>query len=52
MGALPMETGLSPFEAIRAGTGGAAEFMDAATEWGTVVAGRRADLLVLRPQSP
>jgi imidazolonepropionase-like amidohydrolase len=39
--------GLSPFEAIRAGTSGAAEFMEAATEWGTVAAGRRADLLLL-----
>lgn len=42
-----VDAGLSPFEANRAGTGGAAEFMDAATEWGTVAAGRRADLLLL-----
>jgi imidazolonepropionase-like amidohydrolase len=42
-----VDAGLSPFEAIRAGTSGAAQFMDAATEWGSVAAGRRADLLLL-----
>jgi imidazolonepropionase-like amidohydrolase len=39
--------GLSPFQAIRAGTSDAAEFMNAASEWGTVAAGRRADLILL-----
>jgi imidazolonepropionase-like amidohydrolase len=42
-----VDAGLSPFEAIRAGTSGAAEFMDAANEWGTVATGRRADLILL-----
>jgi imidazolonepropionase-like amidohydrolase len=42
-----VDAGLSPFEAIRAGTSGAAEFMNAASEWGTVAAGRRADLIML-----
>jgi imidazolonepropionase-like amidohydrolase len=39
--------GLSPYEALRASTSGAAEFMQAAEEWGTVEVGRRADLLLL-----
>jgi hypothetical protein len=39
--------GLSPYEALRAGTSGAAEFMHASGEWGTVAVGRRADLLLL-----
>jgi imidazolonepropionase-like amidohydrolase len=39
--------GLSPYEALRAGTSGAAEFMHASDEWGTVAVGRRADLLLL-----
>jgi len=39
--------GLSPYEALRAGTSGAAEFMHASEEWGTVAVGRRADLLLL-----
>lgn len=42
-----VDAGLSPFEAIRAGTSGAAEFMNAAGAWGTVAAGRRADLILL-----
>jgi imidazolonepropionase-like amidohydrolase len=42
-----VDAGLSPFEAIRAGTASAAEFMNAASEWGTVAAGRRADLILL-----
>ena len=40
-------SGLSSFEALRAGTSGAAEFMRAGEEWGTVAKGRRADLLLL-----
>jgi imidazolonepropionase-like amidohydrolase len=39
--------GLSPYEALRAGTSGAAEFMHAGAEWGTVAVGRRADLVLL-----
>jgi imidazolonepropionase-like amidohydrolase len=42
-----VDAGLSPFEAIRAGTSGAAEFMNAETEFGTVAPGRRADLILL-----
>jgi imidazolonepropionase-like amidohydrolase len=42
-----VDAGLSPFQAIRAGTSGAAEFMNAASEWGTVAVGRRADLILL-----
>lgn len=43
-----VDAGLSPFQAIRAGTSGAAEFMNAESEWGTVAAGRRADLILLQ----
>jgi cytosine/adenosine deaminase-related metal-dependent hydrolase len=39
--------GLSPYEALRAATSGAAEFMHASDEWGTVAVGARADLLLL-----
>lgn len=39
--------GLSPFESLRAGTSGAAEFMRASSEWGTVAVGRRADLVLV-----
>jgi imidazolonepropionase-like amidohydrolase len=39
--------GLSPFEAIRAGTSSAADFMKARNEFGTVEVGRRADLLLI-----
>jgi imidazolonepropionase-like amidohydrolase len=39
--------GLSPFEALRAGTSGAAEFMKGSREWGTVAVGLRADLVLL-----
>jgi imidazolonepropionase-like amidohydrolase len=42
-----VDAGLSPFEAIRAGTSGAAEFMNAEEEFGTIAAGRRADLLLI-----
>jgi imidazolonepropionase-like amidohydrolase len=41
------DAGLSAYEALRAGTSGAAEFMNAADEWGSVAVGRRADLLLL-----
>jgi hypothetical protein len=39
--------GLTPFEALRAGTSDAARCMGASTEWGTLAVGRRADLLLL-----
>lgn len=42
-----VDAGLSPFEAIRAGTSAAAEFMDARNEFGTVAVGRRADLILI-----
>jgi imidazolonepropionase-like amidohydrolase len=42
-----VDAGLSPFEAIRAGTSGAAEFMNARVEFGTVEVGRRADLILV-----
>jgi imidazolonepropionase-like amidohydrolase len=38
--------GLSPFEALRAGTSGAAEFLKQTAEFGTIAAGRRADLIL------
>jgi imidazolonepropionase-like amidohydrolase len=40
-------SGLSPREALRAATSGAAEFMGQSAEWGSVEPGRRADLLLL-----
>ncbi len=40
-------SGLSNYEALRAGTSGAAEFMKAGAEWGTVAKGRRADLILV-----
>ncbi len=42
-----VDAGLTPYEAIKAGTHDAAEFFDALDEWGTVAAGRRADLILL-----
>jgi hypothetical protein len=42
-----IEVGLSPFEAIRAATSGAAEFLKAQNEWGRVAEGLRADLLLV-----
>jgi imidazolonepropionase-like amidohydrolase len=44
---LLVESGLSPYEALRTGTRDAAEFLDQADEWGTVTAGSRADLVLL-----
>jgi hypothetical protein len=41
------DAGLSPFEAIRAGTSGAAEFMNAQAEFGRVEVGARADLILI-----
>jgi imidazolonepropionase-like amidohydrolase len=42
-----VDANLSPYEAIRAGTSGAAEFLGASAEWGTVAVGRRADLILV-----
>jgi imidazolonepropionase-like amidohydrolase len=39
--------GLTPYQALRAGTYDAADFMHAADEWGVVAEGRRADLVLL-----
>lgn len=39
--------GLTPFEALRAGTADAARCMGAEEDWGTLVPGRRADLILL-----
>jgi imidazolonepropionase-like amidohydrolase len=39
--------GLTPYEALRAGTSDAARCMDDADEWGSIAVGRRADLLLL-----
>ncbi|MEQ1892866.1 MAG: amidohydrolase family protein [Planctomycetota bacterium] len=42
-----VEAGLTPFEALRAGTADAARCMDAADDWGTLAIGLRADLVLL-----
>ena len=39
--------GLTPYQALRAGTYDAARCMEDATEWGSIAVGRRADLLLL-----
>ena len=39
--------GLTPYEALRAGTSGASEFLGKPAEFGVVAAGARADLLLL-----
>jgi imidazolonepropionase-like amidohydrolase len=39
--------GISPYEAVRAATSGAAEFLEESDEIGTVAVGHRADLLVV-----
>src|SRR6185503_5217794 len=39
--------GLTPYQALRAGTADAARCMKAQDEWGTVAVGKRADLLLL-----
>ena len=45
--ALLVDAGLTPFEALRAGTAEAARCMEAEKEWGTLRLGARADLLLL-----
>jgi imidazolonepropionase-like amidohydrolase len=42
-----VEAGLTPYEALRAGTRDAAAFLGASADWGTVTPGLRADLLLL-----
>lgn len=42
-----VQAGLTPYQALAAGTRNPAEFLGAAREWGTVAVGRRADLLLL-----
>ena len=42
-----VDAGLTPFEAISAGTRDAAEFLGASREFGTVTPGKRADLILL-----
>jgi imidazolonepropionase-like amidohydrolase len=44
---LYVEAGLTPLQAITAGTRSAARLMGAEGEWGTLQAGRRADVLVI-----
>jgi imidazolonepropionase-like amidohydrolase len=39
--------GFTPYEAIRAGTSDAAEFLKSADQWGTIRVGLRADLILL-----
>jgi len=39
--------GLTPYEALRAATANAAEFLNATDEFGTVAVGRRADLIMV-----
>ena len=45
--ALLVEAGLSPYEALEAGTSNAAEAMGKQAEFGTVEVGKRADLILL-----
>lgn len=42
-----VEAGLTPWQALRAATRTPAEFLGAATEWGSIAPGRRADLVLL-----
>jgi imidazolonepropionase-like amidohydrolase len=42
-----VDAGLTPYEALGAGTHDAATFLGTADDWGTVQVGRRADLLLL-----
>jgi imidazolonepropionase-like amidohydrolase len=44
---LLVAAGLTPYEALRTATANAAEFLDRSGEFGTVAAGRRANLLLL-----
>jgi imidazolonepropionase-like amidohydrolase len=42
-----VDAGLTPYEAIKAGTHDAAEFLDSLNVWGIVAVGRRADLVLV-----
>jgi imidazolonepropionase-like amidohydrolase len=42
-----VEAGLSPYQALAAGTRNPAEFLHALAEWGTIEPGKRADLVLL-----
>jgi len=42
-----VESGMTPYQALEAGTRGAAEFLEAADEIGTIEVGKRADFIVL-----
>jgi len=44
---LLVEAGLTPFEALRAGTADAAEFLGILQDCGTIATGKRADLLLI-----
>src|SRR2546426_1018351 len=43
-----VDAGLSPYEAIKAGTRDAAEFLNALSDFGTVEVGKKADLILLQ----
>ncbi len=43
-----VEAGLTPFQALRRGTAGVAEFLGAQDQAGTIAVGKRADLLLVR----
>jgi imidazolonepropionase-like amidohydrolase len=43
-----VDSGLSPFQALKAATSNAAEFLGPSTEFGTIEKGKSADLLILR----
>jgi imidazolonepropionase-like amidohydrolase len=42
-----VQAGLTPYEAIRAGTSSAAQFLNATKEFGTIEVGKRADLILV-----
>ena len=42
-----MTAGLTPYQALEAATRNPAEFLEASREWGTIEAGKRADLVLL-----
>jgi imidazolonepropionase-like amidohydrolase len=42
-----VEAGLTPYQALTAATRAPAEFFGAASEWGTIAPGKRADLVLL-----
>ena len=42
-----VEAGLTPYQAIQAGTSAAAEFLEASDQFGTIAPGKAADLILL-----